>query len=44
MPLHFDWGSRQQESSLKLAKVFLLGFFVGETFLLMLLGAINLSV
>ena len=41
MQLRFDWGSREPENTLKLAKFFLLGFFVGETFLLVLLGALT---
>ena len=41
MALSFDVGSGQPESSFRLAKVFLLGFFIGETFLLLLLGALS---
>jgi len=41
MALSFDVGSGQSESSFRLAKVFLLGFFIGETFLLLLLGALS---
>ncbi|MFA6107841.1 MAG: hypothetical protein WDA75_03640 [Candidatus Latescibacterota bacterium] len=39
MALRLDTSPRQAESVLRVAKVFLIGFFIGETFLLLLLGA-----
>ena len=44
MSLSFDTGTKQQENTFRIAKVFLLGFFIGETFLLLLIGALNFSI
>ena len=44
MALRFDTGSGQHENTFKIAKVFLLGFFIGETFLLLLIGALNVGI
>jgi hypothetical protein len=41
MPLAFDVrGTSKDEETWKMAKTFLLGFFIGETFLLVLFGVV----